>query len=82
MHKLALDIFDNNPFNDSEYVKERLEKDGVKINPYRDIVDKEDYQEMLPEMLAQQDQYEQLIKSLNLKCDVTEFASSVRHCNF
>lgn len=56
MHKLTLDIFDNNPFNDSEYVKERLEKDGVKINPYRDIVDEEDYQEMLPAMLAQQDQ--------------------------
>ncbi|WP_268814472.1 hypothetical protein [Pediococcus acidilactici] len=43
MHKLTLDIFDNNPFNDSKYVKERLEKDGVKINPYRDIVDEEDY---------------------------------------
>lgn len=66
MHKLKLDIFDNNPFNDLKYVKKRLAKDVVKISPYRDIVDEEDYLEMLPGMLAQQE----------------EFSTSVRYCRF
>jgi hypothetical protein len=82
MHKLTLDIFDNNPFNDLKYVKERLAKDGVKISPYRDIVDEEDYLEMLPGMLAQQEEFERIIKERNLKISIEEFSTSVHYCRF
>ncbi|MBS9399890.1 hypothetical protein ACWN97_09020 [Pediococcus acidilactici] len=77
MKSMKLDVLDDNPFNDPKYVKQRLKDDGVRIKPHRDIVDEEDYQEMLPGLLSEQAMIEKFIKDNNLDVDVSEISFRV-----